>query len=172
MAQSIQVPSDKCWKKLRHLNPFKKDIFQNKALVGMRQDPESDYNDVCLFNKHINPVQQNDYICLAKYEDSIHAGSTEWFVDSACTAYMTYNRDAFSNYKSIQGETVDLGADSRADILGQGDVVLRISVKAKYAKCTTHPQREACSHTTVSTSLSNSNGKTSRVKGELHLTMK
>ena len=49
---------------------------------------------------------------------------------------MTYDRDAFTNYKSIPNTIVDLGADSRAKIVGQGNVVLRVVVKGKSIKCT------------------------------------
>ena len=129
-------PSDKCWKKYPHLSPFNKKNNQNKALVGTHQNIESDTNNVCLLNMHTEPIYREEHVCLAKYEENLPEGSREWFIDSACTAHMTYDRDAFTTYELTQGATVDLGADSRADIVGQGDVELRILVNGKSVRCT------------------------------------
>lgn len=49
---------------------------------------------------------------------------------------ITFNRNAFVSYENIQRSTVDLGADSKAMIVGQGDIVLQVHVNGKSKKCT------------------------------------
>ena len=99
----------------------------------MEEDNES---EVCLLGRTMVSSQSKEQVCLAKYESSDFAGSYHWFIESGCTSHLTFDRRAFTNYTSIPKSSVDLGADSRAEIVGQGDVVLRILVRGKSVKCT------------------------------------
>ena len=52
-----------------------------------------------------------------------------------CTSHLPYDRAAFSIYTKIDS-LVDLGADSTAKIIGQGDVVVKVQMNGKSSKCT------------------------------------
>lgn len=132
--------SDRCYKKYPHLAPpYWNNTYNNnnKALVGQRQDEhQNEITEECLFGIQEKPHRREEHVCLTNYESNFPVGSSNWFIDFGCTAHMTYDRAAFSTYTSIPNSTVDLGADSRATIVGQGDISLRIIVKEKPVKCT------------------------------------
>lgn len=111
-----------------------KEKYNSKALFGKHEDKESIPSEVCLLGA-LEPSFK-EQVCLSKYESKNVVGSNYWFIDSGCTSHMTFDRAAFINYTPISNSTVDLGADSRANIVGQGDVVLRIIVRGKSVRCT------------------------------------
>eukprot|EP00171_Calliarthron_tuberculosum_P010389 IDg10389t1 len=59
---------------------------------------------------------------------SFTVGSRHWFIDSGYTSDLNCDRNAFTSYSEAPNSTVDLGADSRAQIIGKSDVVLHTLV--------------------------------------------
>ncbi len=66
------------------------------------------------------------------YSDHIKSA---WYVDSAATAHMTFNRTAFTTYESVTPFPVKMGDNSAALAVGKGDVRLRICKNGKLAIC-------------------------------------
>ena len=131
--------SEKCWKKFPHLAPEnRRHRKKNTALLASSSDenPTSDDNNnfVCL----LGSIQEQDtHYCLnsnlQKLNPSI--GPEKWIIDSGSSAHLTYDRSAFTSYSAIEPKPVDLGANSSAFIIGEGDVTLTIFVRGKNVKC-------------------------------------
>ena len=104
----------KCFIKHPHLNPRKKSAFI--ASQG-DEDPA-----VCL---------------MAKYESSnTPSNSGDWFVDSACSIHMTYDKSLFSSYTPGNYSPVRLGNCKTAEVSGSGSIALRIIVNGRIRDCT------------------------------------
>lgn len=104
-----------CWEKYPQLNPRKK---KNTAIIAAQgeEDPS-----VCL---------------MAKYEDSdFPRNSGDWFVDSACSIHMTYDKSLFSSYSPGDHSPVRLGNKTTANVAGSGNVTLLIKVNGRNRKC-------------------------------------
>lgn len=103
--------SSKCWKKYPNLNAHKKPTQLSKpAFIASKLDDE--------------PV-----VCLmAKYHDSSEPiNSGDWYIDSGCSNYMTYDKSVFSSYSPGKHSSVELGNGKCAKVIGQGKVTFKIS---------------------------------------------
>ena len=131
--------SSKCFKKYPHLAPpgwGKKK--SSKALVGKEED--SDSEEICLFGLEESKdcrtaVESRNYFCLAA-RDSADSSSKNWYIDSGCTAHMTYDRSAFTSYSTVPHSNVDLGANASATVVGEGIVKIQAVVNGKTKLCT------------------------------------
>ena len=103
----------KCWIKFPHLNP------RNKTAIFA-------------YHKDENPA-----VCLmAKYEESdIPKNSKDWFIDSACSMHMTFDKNLFSSYTPGGHSPVCLGNRTTASVAGSGNVTLNIVLNGRHRKC-------------------------------------
>ena len=95
------------------------------ALVGQAREvvePSLDEAEfTCLMTKMIN--------------SGAPARSSSWYVDSACTAHMTFDRSMFVNYRTVSDASVEMGTKAQTRVVGSGDVVLNIDVNGRGEKC-------------------------------------
>ena len=101
------------------------------------QSEKDDGNAVCLLGVTSTVEEPNVHYCLNAniIGRALPKGSRSWVIDSGCSSHLTYDRSAFTSYTVIHPKVVDLGANSTAKIVGQGDVTLSIRVKGKLLKC-------------------------------------
>ena len=70
----------------------------NKALVRNEEESKNDTSEFCLLGNSDKLSKHLEQVCLAKYDSNIPVGQKHWFIDSGCTAHMTFDRDAFKTY--------------------------------------------------------------------------
>ena len=61
--------------------------------------------------------------------------STTWFIDSASTAHMTFDRSAFVTYKPMKFAAVEMGTKAQAVRTGCGDVAVHLDVNGRKMPC-------------------------------------
>ena len=109
----------KCWKKFPHLNPHKKSRKPDSSLVvNEKQDDEP---VICLMTKH--------------HERNTPKKSTDWFIDSGCTAHMTYDRSAFTAFNEEVQAGVELGNQATSMVMGHGDINITLLVEGQKRPC-------------------------------------
>lgn len=80
-------------------------------------------------------LSDNEFTCLTSSTDTHSKNFKEWIVDSWFTAHMTFNRSAFSTYSKKDIMTIDIGANSTVDVVGNGNVSLTLRVANKSTRC-------------------------------------
>lgn len=77
------------------------------------------------------------YTCLmAKLNDSSAlSGVFSWVIDSGCTAHMTFDRSLFCTYERVSGMNVEMGTKAKADVVGRGDVNVKVTVGSETSYC-------------------------------------
>eukprot|EP00171_Calliarthron_tuberculosum_P021771 IDg21771t1 len=150
--------SNRCYRKFPHLAPPGHPAHKPKVLLSKEpttlSQTESDF--VCLLGniaapatsnsmKHPNPscslptktrnFSRLKATCLTSNTDDNLQTSQEWIIDSGCTDHMTYDHSAFLNYSQTDLMKIDLGASSTADVVGECDIKLTLSVNGKHKKC-------------------------------------
>lgn len=134
--------SSRCYKKFPHLAPVghparthldKPTSAGNKGLVATRISEPSDSEDhfaVCLFS---NTTSQNPAL---KSLTGTGPPVSNWIIDSGCTSHVTYNRTSFISYKPLSSPgTLDLGANSHAEIVGTGDICISLNLNGSASRC-------------------------------------
>ena len=107
--------------------PHQGNNAENKqsALVGQTRDgvePKLDEAEfTCLMTRMIN--------------SGAPARSSSWYVDSACTAHMTFDRSMFVSYRSVSDASVEMGTKAKTRVVGSGEVVLQVEVNGQSEKC-------------------------------------
>lgn len=113
---------EKCWKKHPHLNPHKSKSTQ--AMMAQDSNPEESDDTVCLMTKYVPSVGPSS---LEKNGD--------WFIDSGCSAHMTYDINSFKSYENINERSVELGNKETSIVQGKGDVMIHLKVNNSIRKC-------------------------------------
>ena len=73
---------------------------------------------------------------MVKYETSdFPSNSGDWFIDSACSMHMTYDKSLFSSYTPGNHSPVRFGNSNTADVAGSGYVILHIIVNGRIRRC-------------------------------------
>lgn len=85
----------------------------------------------------VNHSDEDPAVCLmAKYENSdVPSNSGDWFVDSACSVHMTYDKSLFSSYTPGNHSPVRLGNSNTAAVVGSGCIKIRINVHGRIREC-------------------------------------
>lgn len=82
--------------------------------------------------------EEKEYVCLLSANSdsakSVQIAST-WYIDSAATSHMTFDRSMFVSYRSVTPFQVILGDKSTSVAVGCGDVKLSLLVNGKARIC-------------------------------------
>ena len=130
--------SSKCFLKYPHLAPPNHPARNRaKALIGQLQPSSEENPNTCLVGVPRDTCEKREFCLNASVlNNSLPHDSHKWVIDSGCSSHLTYDRSAFVNYKSFSPTILDLGADSTAQIVGQGDINIEVQVKGKLRNCT------------------------------------
>ncbi len=56
--------------------------------------------------------------------------SKSWIIDSGCTSHMTFDRSAFSTYKKVTGQSIEMGTGAKAIAAGIEDIVISVFINS------------------------------------------
>ena len=77
-----------------------------------------------------------DYVCLMSNTSRVERASSHyWYIDSGATSHMTFDRELFTEFKSVNAYDVGMGNASSVKAVGKGTVSLNINVKSKVKEC-------------------------------------
>ena len=123
-----------CWQKYGRPPRSRSNKPRTSAHISQRESNLTSMAAVAMDTEQNKDDEGKEYVCLlSSYSESlkeIHIAST-WYIDSAATSHMTFDRTMFVSYKKLKPFSVTLGDKSTALAVGCGDVKLSILVNGK-----------------------------------------
>ena len=122
-----------CWQKYGRPSRSRPARSKPSAMVTLTDsegNPPSNSVSASTFHND----EEKEYVCLmSTTPGSLHTST--WYIDSAATSHMTFDRSMFVSYKEITPFSVTLGDKSTSMAVGRGDVRLMISLYGEIKQC-------------------------------------
>ena len=116
-------PESRCWKKYPHLRP-------NPNRGGRKQTGLAAHSS-CQSATETDDDNENEVCLMAKTDSNVCTHQQDWIIDSGCSTHICYDRDRFSEIKTCEPFSINIGDESSVKAVGRGTIRLVASVNGK-----------------------------------------